>query len=128
MIFKYDGATRPRVLITTNGNNTAVCNGNNASPPPEPSTFIIPNLVRRRVRVLVEALVHAPEVLVLEHGGIAGEALAQRGRGLDARLHVGVSGAALVHGLIEVVQATAIGHVMHDDRLLVVLGALSCIA
>ena len=59
-----------------------------ASPPPEHVTFIPPNIVRRCVGVLVEAFVHAAEVLVLEHGGVVGKALTQRCRGLDARLHV----------------------------------------
>ena len=59
-----------------------------ASPPPEHVTFIPPNIVRRCVGVLVEAFVHAAEVLVLEHRRVAGEALAQRRRSVDLRLHV----------------------------------------
>ena len=78
----------------------------------------------QRLRVLVEALVHGPEVLVLQHGGIAGLALAQLRLDLDARLHVSALGAALMHHLLEVVQAPAVGHMMHDDCLLAVLGAL----
>ena len=89
-----------------------------ASPPPPLSLPI--GLLLGRVQVLVEPVVQAPQVLVLEHLGVAGEAPAQRRRGLDTRLDVSVGVrplglVAVPHRRAERVLPPAVLHVVLDD-------------
>ena len=70
-----------------------------ASPPPPLSLPI--GLLLGRVQVLVEPVVQAPQVLVLEHLGAAGEAPAQRRRGLPHRPAERVLAPAVLHVVLD---------------------------